>query len=1058
MKYTTKLNLGGKRKKTGNKTPKQSAKSKLSRREIASRNGSGRGGRLPTKGGTAASRSAALKKKRMSKATRKKIRNVALVLLGIIVLSGLLGGLWFFSYLQQLNDELPPLDSPFGDKELASVVYDKTGDVELAKLIGDVARDPVSIDEIPEFVKWSFLAAEDSDFYIHQGFDPAGILNCGLKYVLTSGSQLCGGSTITQQVVKITVLSSEVAIERKLKELLMSIKIEQSYTKDEILQLYLTVAPFGGNIYGITTAADHYFEKEVKDLTLAEAAALAAIIQDPVGLSPTKGLPDLETARERLKGRQTYVLGQLRSKKDKINNQTRINKDDLELDDVITDEMIDEALEQEMEYKGKALSSYAAGHFVDFVRAKLTTENYKYGEEPFTETELLTGGYKIYTTLDYDIQQAAEQAVKDAMKTYGTPYKASNAAMVLTQPKTGHVIALVGSKDYYGESEGCNKQGLECRFDPQVNIITSRQSPGSSTKPFGFYEAYRQGLIFEGSFLPDIPIDVGGGYEIKNYNGEYVGVTPKTFAGQMLADSRNLPAILVAEMIGVDKFLEVMRKFGYSTYPANGDFGHSVILGGADVIPIEHAQAYGVFANGGDLVEYELITKIEDREGNVIFESNSKKKRVADEKAVYLLNQSIKNNNSISWDGRDVSAKSGTSEDSTDVWMAVYSPDFVAIGWMGNNNNENMDFNAYGVTIVQPWLKNFLRQIGETEYLNSKTNFKRPAGVSRGGGCSGAEDFNCSGGYTGIASGWMIDEFDYAVDNTWSTYRVCKSHSRKLARPIDEYFNNARDKSYPTYSLPYAPQWQSYLDDFMSSPKSEYGYEGLPNSGPDEYCNQDYSGEGVDGVWINTLNYSGGETVSNSLNIQGSAFTFDTDATATNVTVVWDSETLGTIPISGTNGTFDGTVTIPATYDNGTYRLSLTARDSNGSTYTETRQLVLNSSTTSNMILSVDAPAVVGTPPNDYRLAVLPYSGGITLDYSGYTGGLAISNVQICIRTDGGAANCAAASNAGSGIYTRAWNVTANGTANTYTIYSTATIGTSGSLRSATIQVSEIDP
>lgn len=899
MKYTTRIKVNGKSAKRPPALSRPESRGNL-RKPIGSVKSAGAGRSIF----------------KFSKGAQKKIRNVVLMVVGIVAITLFLGGTWVFAYLQQLSQDLPPLDDPFRDREIASIMYDRKGK-ELYKLIGDYARDPVDIKDIPEHVKWAFLAAEDVDFYNHQGFDPASIFRCAV-YNVMQGVTVCGGSTITQQASKITVFGNEQKFERKLKELLLAMKIEQAYSKDEILQLYLTVAPFGGQIYGITSAADFYFNKQVQDLTLAEASILASIVQNPAALSPTKSvIYTPEDARIKVKERQGYVLGQVEKYRDKINSQTRSNYNDPEMEDVITVEMIEAAHAQELVYAPPILTDIKAGHFVDFVRSQLTTKPYKYGE-PFTETELLTGGYRIYTTLDYDLQQVAEAAVADAVATYGPAYNVSNGALLTISPARGEIITMVGSKSYFGQSEGCDANGHNCRYNPQVNILTTPQSPGSSTKPYATYEAYRQGKLFTGSFVPDVPINEGNLSVLKNWNGSFYGATAKTFASQMLAESRNLPAVITLEAIGIPRFLEVMRSFGYSTYTDDAQYGHSVVLGGSDVLPIEHARGYGALANQGDLVENEAILKITDKDGNIVWEyTTPNATKVADERAAYMLNMSLLNNNGISWDGRDVSMKTGTSQDNKDVWVVPYSPDMVTVAWMGNNNNEPMDVNAFGESVVTPWLRNYMRNIGDTEYFAAARSFERPAGVITGGGCESGDRAQCVGAYVGLQSGYMLEDVDYPVDNLRKRIRVCKDQPDRVARPIDEALNMAEDRIFDQYVLTSVPNWQRFVDEYITSSTN------IPNGGPTAFCDRDRGGSGI---FVQNLTITSTAT---GVRYQGQALS--SNGTVNSVEFYFSGRLMGSV----TNGTFDVTYPYAPAFpvvEDGVYAANVVVRDNAGST------------------------------------------------------------------------------------------------------------------------------
>jgi penicillin-binding protein 1A len=947
----------------------------------------------------------------------KKIGKIALIFLGFFLIILTIGGIRVLAYLQELNDGLPTPEKVFPDLPVASEIYDRKAiDTEdgtrLYRLFNEYNSDPVDIAQIPETVKWAFLAAEDSDFYNHNGFDAAAIIRCGLAYVRESGN-VCGGSTVTQQLVKITApgIGNEVRLERKIRELLLALKVDEVYDKDQILEMYLRVAPFGANIYGVKTAANFYFGKEPKDLSLAEATTLSSIIQDPVRLSPT--LSQDPTGLERLRERQLYVLSQMEEKMQKINDQVRTNNDNPEMDDVLTLEMIEAARAEELAYKPPSANlNLKAGHFVNYVLQELQKKNYKNGTEPFTLEELQKGGYKIYTTLDYGIQQIAESFAEKA----GSDYKywnMNNAAVMTVTPSNGEVIAMAGSKSFYAESEGCDSDGKTCKFNPQVNIMTSLQSPGSTNKPLGYYLAYKEGKMFTSSVLPDVPIkitDVNGQlYEPKNWNGGFTGIQT---AEKMLRDSRNLPAISVIQMVGVNNYLETAKSWGYTSY--TGQYGQSVILGGADVYPVEHVQAYSVFANNGDLVNLNPILKIMDKDGKEIYSAASERKAVGDQQAVFLLNQSLKNLNGFSWDQRDLAAKTGTSEDSKDAWLMVWSPDFITLGWGGNNNNEPMDRNyGYPPYVIQPWLQNYMRDIGEAPYFSAKTPFTRPGFVYEGGG-----DCNDNGECLGLSKGWLINDRNPQRDVIKKKAVVCKDQQDRLARPIDIATDNSMEKEFNYYKMPVAA-WQGQLDSYLKSKDQD-------NILPTENCNINRTGDETPGPFF-AMQTPGDSTVisGNSINVRGSVFT--TEGNINSLSFTLDNQPLGS---SNQFENFDLTLNLSGNLnnlENGTYTFKAIATDSNGLNETYTVSIIMKSETTSNLV---------------FQSIPVAGPGNVTVKYNGSNN---LNTVQLYqVKTVGSNApvtTLVGTMSAGGGnTYNYNWNGTGSGS---YRFFVTANINSS---------------
>ncbi|GAB4284960.1 MAG: hypothetical protein Kow0081_2500 [Candidatus Dojkabacteria bacterium] len=862
----------------------------------------------------------------ISEQIMKKIARAGLVFVVFLLMLSLIGSVVFFNFLQKINAETPSLDKIFATPPTPSIVYDRNGK-ELTKIIGEVNTDPVNIDVIPEKVRWAFLAAEDVDFYSHNGFDTAGMIRCGINFIRAGGDSICGGSTITQQLIKMTALSDETSkVERKIKELFMSTSVEQQNSKKEILQMYLTVAPFGGNIVGIETAAQYYFRKEPKDLTLAEAAILASIVQNPAYLSPTNPVDgDIESAQLLVKNRQLYVLSQIEKYMDQINNQIIINEKQrakeqgIEFDqtqvELFTKESIEEARNQELQYAPPVATNKLAGNFVDYVIGQLQVKNYKDGgEQPFTLADLQNGGYRIYTTLDYELQVFAEQA---ALKG-GNDYKylnVHNAAVMTIVPSTGEIITMAGSKNFYGESEGCDANGANCKFNPQVNVLATPQSPGSTNKPLGYNMAIEQGLVYPGSMLPDIPISIGS-YVPKNWDGGFRGVERTVV--QNLRASLNIPALTIIEMIGIQNYAREAEEWGYSTYTKdeNGTYtgiGHSVILGGTDILPVEHAAAYGVFANQGEYVAPQSILKIEDRNGNVIYEHRPERVRVSSEESTFIVNQMLYNLDHFkSWDGRDVSSKTGTTEDNRDSWIVAYSPDFVTLAWAGNNNNEPTL--GWPITAITPWLQEYMRNIGNAPYFSAKTPFKRPGLITRGGG-----ECNENGECFGLTQDWKLQGVDVPWDRKKVKAVVCTDQPNRLARPVDIALGLSEEKEFYEYKMP-APAWQGFLDNYLKSDSVK-----AASPVPTAQCDVP-RGESVVGPIINITSPVEGAKLEDQLTITGSIASID--STIKKVDVLLNAKNIGQI-----NEYINFSQTFNLTslgITDGAYNLVIRATDANG--------------------------------------------------------------------------------------------------------------------------------
>lgn len=928
-----------------------------------------------------------LHKIRLSEGKRKTLRKVMLSLGLVASVVLLIGTVFFFNYLQQISAELPSPDEPFKEKPLATEIYDRKGRL-LHRVYNEYNSDKVDIDSIPQSVRWAFLAAEDSDFYDHPGFDVQGIIRCGLDF-LRNGRASCGGSTITQQSLKITTLYKEVGVERKLKEVIYALQVERLYNKEEILQVYLTVAPFGSNIYGITSASSVYFNKKPGELTLAQALILAGIINDPVRFSPT--LSNNPKANDQVIERALWALDQLSQKRNYINAKTKqitaSEEDESKrvTEDWITDELITKAREElqfakdnkDKYYKERQGANRLAGHFVDYVLEQLRARPYKQGES-FKSTDLQNGGYKVYTTLDYDMQQTAEKYVKYGYDTYTRKRGAYNAALVTLQPATGHVLAMVGSRDFNGKKEQCGKDG-KCKFDPQVNVLNTLQSVGSSMKMMGYYIAYNEGILYPGSIVADVPVEWGS-YKPKNVDNQFWGLNTggsrMTTAQAMLRHSRNLPALQVLDSYGVGKFVETAKAFGYTSI-TNDNTGRSVILGGTDVYPIEHAQAFGVFANGGEFVQHEVVTKIVDRNDQLIYEQKIEKKRVADPQGVYLLNASTNNQYDQKWDGRNFSSKTGTTEFQRDLVYVMYSPDFVTMGWVGNSDNTPLTSrDSFGSTTVQPWVTDYMKDIGDSVYFKAKTPYSRPGGIVNGGGI--CKESDCKGS-TGVVSTIMIADRKPKADQEYGTFTVCKDQPDRLARQIDKDTGFAEERRITVFKH-FKSDLQGWWDRYLEKANR-------PNKFPTEECNVNRNPGGGSSPWTILSSPTSNAVIGSSVRVAGNAFT-NTSGSITGVTAFIDNVSIGSLALTG--NAFDATFSVPANLDHGIYKFRVNVSDSTGGSSSNTIDVVVNDETSPNLS--------VVTPTGNVN-----YNGVTPITITrGYTGPASLGATRVFISKNGG--------------------------------------------------------
>jgi len=807
-------------------------------------------------------------KKTSKKKKRKKVKEYLAKSAGVVILLIIIGLIWGLSYIQALSEDLPSRDDPFGKhKGNTSEIYDRNGQL-LYRMFGEENHDPVDIEEVPDLLKWSYLAAEDIDFYSHNGVDLKALARCGVIN-MKSGAIACGGSTVTQQVVKQTSLSNEQRLERKIKEVILSLQIEKDRSKDEILEIYLTIAPEGSNIYGVKTAARFYFGKELGELNLAEMTILASIPQNPTYLSPTKSF-DTVSSQKRVKERQMYVLDQMEKYQKLINKEYKAQNDTDE--DLITDEILQEARDFKLVYKDPSFEINAP-HFVFYAQNMLQSKNYNNGI-PFTLSELETGGYKIYTTLNYDYQAYAEQQVLKGVNDYGIAKGGYNAALVAMDPKTGEILAMAGSKDYFAKSypEGCTT-GVDCKFEPNVNITNTIQSPGSSMKPMVYYKGIMDGIITPGSMIADVPIKIGN-YEPKNYEGSFFGVKS---ARWMLAQSRNIPAIVLVNQIGIRNFVEEMQDWGYSTLTNPSNYGPSIAVGGSEIKLVDHAEAYGVFANEGKHTEHEVILKIEDSEGNIIYNHEVVSEQVADPRGVYLINHILNGKNGgpgDSWDGRDIAGKTGTSEDQKETLFATYTPEIVAVGWLGNNDNSSMRYGASGGRTTRPWVAEFVKLIGGSI---PKTPFPRPAGITTKSVCQVAEELQSEESATKLCEGFKpdlaISGINAPIYVDVSSVLVCSDQKDKLARDIDISLNLTESLIAKYYRMT-DPDLQESLDEWLLT-KEEYGFNGPPV----EYCDINRNPAGALKPWAVITSPAADKALEDKLIIDISAFSSNSDVT-----------------------------------------------------------------------------------------------------------------------------------------------------------------------------------
>lgn len=604
-------------------------------------------------------------------------------------------------YLAWLIKDLPRPEE-FGSKQISqsTKIYDRTGQVLLYEIHGEEKRTVVDFKTIPVYLKTAILTAEDANFYHQPAFDWKAIIRALIKN-LKAGRITQGGSTITQQLAKNLFLTPEKTINRKIKEIILALELESKYSKDQIFELYLNQIAFGSNAYGVEAASQIYFNKTVKDLNLAEAAILASLIKAPSYYSPWGN------HKSELFERQSYILN--RMKELGFINETEL----------ITAQAQTKKIKFALQPTGGIIK---APHFVFMVKDYLVT---KYGEEMIEK-----GGLKVFTTLDWKMQQIAERAVAEGVERNQQLYNGRNGALVAQDPKTGQILALVGSKNYFDVAN-------EGNFNVAAQGL---RQPGSALKPFVYLTAFKKGyppktVVFDVETEFDTTNNPERSYRPQNFDNRFRG--PVSLE-QALAQSINVPSVKVLYLAGIDEVLKVVRDFGINTLQQRSRYGLSLVLGGGEVKLIELVGAYSVFAADGVKHKQKLILKIEDAKGNLIEEFKDETSKVFDEQLIRTINQILSDKdlrsglfqqslNLTIFPGYEVALKTGTTNDYRDAWAIGYTP-FLTVGvWAGNNDNQPMQQQGSSILAAVPIWHDFMAKVIENY---SPENFIKPEPIT----------------------------------------------------------------------------------------------------------------------------------------------------------------------------------------------------------------------------------------------------------------------------------------------------------------------------------------
>jgi len=648
-------------------------------------------------------------KKKFKRFPHHRIRLFVLIPVVIIFICSLF-------YLFIIKDMPSPSQLGTRSPEVSTKIYDRNGNL-LYKIYKDQNRTIIPLTQIPQSVKLATLAAEDAEFYSHPGFSIKGISRALIQDIRTGSVQ--GGSTITQQLVKNTLLTPEKTLTRKIREVILSIQIETIYTKDQILEMYLNEVSYGGTAYGIEEAAESYFGKSVDKLDLAEGALLAGLPKSPTTFSPFGSNPDLAFERQR-----------------EVLHLMVVNK-------YISPDQADLAANEKLHFVSKK-TEIKAPHFVMYIRQLLVD---KYGENLVEK-----GGLEVTTSLDLPTQEAAEQIVKNEVDKLTRLHVGNGAALILN-PKTGEILGMVGSKDYF-----------DLENDGNVNVLTSLRQPGSSIKVVNYSYALSNGMT-PATLIDDSPITYNmpgtTPYSPVNYDGKFRGqVTLRT----ALAESRNIPAVKTLASYGVDKMIDEGRKMGIESWEDPSNYGLSLTLGGGAVRALELSRVYSTLANSGKTPELMPILEVKNYKGQILENNIPNVTQTIDTRVAFLLTDILKDNNArapefgynsalVVKDHPEVAVKTGTSNDLRDNWTVGYNQNYLVLTWVGNNDNSQMSRVVSGVTGASPIWNKIMSTI-----LNGQPSidWNAPQGVSKVNICSITGTLPCDGCPT--RQEWFLDE------------------------------------------------------------------------------------------------------------------------------------------------------------------------------------------------------------------------------------------------------------------------------------------------------------
>lgn len=726
---------------------------------------------------------------------------------GVPIIGGILA-LLLASLLYFFRDLPSPTNLEKDEYPVSTKIYDRSGTL-LYEIYADQNRTPVEITDIPTYVTQATIAIEDKNFYTHHGFDTGGIVRA--FYKTTTGQRLEGGSTITQQLVKVALLSPERTLSRKVKEAFLALATEVLYSKNEILEMYLNHIPYGGTAYGIEAAAHRFFNKDARDLTLAESALLAGLPQAPSRYSPF-GSPDAAKAR------QVQVLNAMVQEK------------------FITEVEATVARNEELHYAAPT-TDIRAPHFVMYVRELL--------EEKYGIQTLEQGGLQVTTSLDIDLQETAQASLSaeiDQIK----KLKISNGAALVTNPQTGEILAMIGSRNYF-----------DTEIDGKVNVTTRLRQPGSSIKPLNYALGIETKAITPSTMLLDTPIcfQVAGqkNYCPKNYDNSFHGPVQIRFA---LGNSLNITAVKTLAINGITDFISFASKLGISTWTNPDQYGLSLTLGGGEVMMTDMATAFGVFANSGTRVPLHPILEVKDRNGVILEEykpedmaktiednrdslpSGELTDKVLSPQTSFLISHILSDNNArtmafgpssvLNIPGKTVSVKTGTTNNLRDNWTIGYTDKRLVAVWVGNNDNTPMSYVASGVTGASPIWQDIMKIA--LKNMNPPGPYRPKDGIEGASVCSDsgvmpAADNGCATRYEYFIKGTVPTTNPFTKKGIWI--------NRDTHHPpmTPDEFNNLELQEHLIASDRFTPEYCLDCEPFPDGNKSSGSVTYFPYTG-----------------------------------------------------------------------------------------------------------------------------------------------------------------------------------------------------------------------------------